>query len=779
MSVCYDPASGIPVPCTGWSVYDSYVTDPLYQKYFTIAWTSILALCFLTTIPSILKFARNSKVPRNWEEWSGIFGLYDDSKERKKGYRPLLETEQYQSTPSPFPSQPYRNSRPSQPHSTPLLSISALFSSLTRRPLPFTSLSTSQTFFLFLIPVVLLSTLLPESRLLENPNRFGFLALACLPPLFVLSMKNGPIGVLLGKSWFVVNFLHRWLGRAVLGLVLCHAIIWTAQWSTASEVSIFLSGSKERRGLISLSFLLLLTLSSLPPFRKFSYPLFFTLHYTSILGFLIFLNQHTIYARGWATYSIVLIYTIDIVGRIAGMRLRWVQVEALEGGMTRVEMKGLKGGWRGGMTVDVRLFFLPPLAKKGENAGKGWIRRVYGELKSAVRPFESHPFSIATAPPARSTSTLPTSDSTMALQDRGIELYVRSCGLGTWSNDLYLFAASSSSPSSTSPGPSPTVDEPTITQKQVLALISGPFPGSGLPTYETKEVFEEKENLILIAGGSGMSFVIGVLDEIVGIRVRTGRGGQVKLIWVIKEESHTSWFFPRLESIISSIPPSSHLSISIEIHVTSPSPSSSASTQSPIPLPPHTTLHALCTRPSLSQLVIDSIDKILSPCSFCYPICRCGDDPENQRDGEGVCGNSSTDCVGNIESGNTRGVLLEIEEDEELKEKRGKGELIDEITELDQLPSCCQPQVSSNRKVGCCSNEPERKKCCSYPPGATFGVREAPIPLRVRNRGGGMYVIVCGPTRMTREVRSVVAGIPISKQVRLGGVGLHVEQFSV
>lgn len=216
--------------------------------------------------------------------------------------------------------------------------------------------------------------------------------------------------------------------------------------------------------------------------------------------------------------------------------------------------------------------------------------------------------------------------------------------------------------------------------------------------------------------------------------------------------AHTSWFFPRLESIISSIPPSSHLSISVEIHVTSasPSPTSSASTRPPtLPIPPRTSLHSLGTRPSLSRLVTDSINKILSPCSFCYPICRCGDDPENQRDGEGICGNTSTDCVGNLESGNTRGVLLEIEEDAEVKEKRGKGELINEITELDQLPSCCQPQVSSNQKVGCCSNEPERKKCCSYPPDATVGVRGAPTPLRVRNRGGGMYVTVCGPTRMT------------------------------
>ena len=120
--------------------------------------------------------------------------------------------------------------------------------------------------------------------------------------------------------------------------------VFDQKWSRAGELGEFLSSSKERRGIGAFAFLLLITISSLPPFRQFSYPLFFTLHYVSILGFLVFLNQHTIYARGWATWSVVGIYAVDIAGRIASMRIRWVELEALEGGMTKIEMSGVTGG---------------------------------------------------------------------------------------------------------------------------------------------------------------------------------------------------------------------------------------------------------------------------------------------------------------------------------------------------------------------------------------------------------------------------------------------------
>jgi len=263
MSVCYD-SSGIPIPCSGWtgkflsvsgrscrdsdlilllplrliSVYDSYVTDPRYQRYFTIAWTSTLALLFVFTIPSIVNFSRRGP---GFGKWQGYFGVYDDAF-TKKGY------EQVTDDVPPRPQRPYRHTSSFR---KPFIAISAFFHSFTRFTphLPFTSskryssLSSGHILFLLLIPLFIFATLFPESQLAENPNRFGFLALACIPPLFVLSSKNGAINLLLGKSWIAVNFLHRWLGRSVLLLVVCHFGLWTVQVSLCIQSSLVIAAN--------------------------------------------------------------------------------------------------------------------------------------------------------------------------------------------------------------------------------------------------------------------------------------------------------------------------------------------------------------------------------------------------------------------------------------------------------------------------------------------------------------------------------------------------------
>jgi ferric-chelate reductase len=111
-------------------------------------------------------------------------------------------------------------------------------------------------------------------------------------------------------------------------------------------VTEFLSGTKEQRGIGALIFLLLIASSSAGPLRRYSYPAFFILHYVGVIGFLVLVNRHTVYARNWATYAVVGIYGLDIIGRLAGVRVRYVEVEAMEGGMVRVGMRGLHGGWR-------------------------------------------------------------------------------------------------------------------------------------------------------------------------------------------------------------------------------------------------------------------------------------------------------------------------------------------------------------------------------------------------------------------------------------------------
>ena len=130
----------------------------------------------------------------------------------------------------------------------------------------------------------------------------------------------------------------------VVLLVFLHAYFWAVPWT--GDFTAFFSQTKQVQGTTAFAFLLLIAVSSAKSIRRWSYSIFFVLHYVGIIGFLVFVNTHTIYARGWATYAILAIYGADIVGRLSGLRIRYVEVEALEGGMTRIGMSGLTKGWR-------------------------------------------------------------------------------------------------------------------------------------------------------------------------------------------------------------------------------------------------------------------------------------------------------------------------------------------------------------------------------------------------------------------------------------------------
>lgn len=67
------------------------------------------------------------------------------------------------------------------------------------------------------------------------------------------------------------------------------------------------------------------------------------------------------------------------------------------------------------------------------------------------------------------------------------------------------------------------------------ALVEGPYGGLGYDELD-------QENLLLVAGGSGMSFTLGVLDEVVGRRRKSGKGGRIEIIWAVRERG--MFYFP-------------------------------------------------------------------------------------------------------------------------------------------------------------------------------------------------------------------------------------------
>ncbi|GAA5882878.1 hypothetical protein JCM3774_001374 [Rhodotorula dairenensis] len=864
MSVCWS-SRGVPEPCGGWNIYDSYKTDPRYQRYFTIAWTGTLAFVVLTRLPAYLCLLASVDWHNAVRTWPGIFGVCED---HSRGYRRI---DGAQGDLVPDPGRRTRRKWHTLSNFKPFLAVASLVHSAARISIPIPRFATrlvpsrwrrtpschpQLTYLPFsighlawalLIPAFLLATLLPESELRANPNRFGFLALACLPPIFVFSVKNGPVAWIVGRGWTAVNFLHRWLGRMMVLLVLLHFYFWAIQYSGSAQTA-FLAGEKERRGITALAFLLLIMLSSLPPMRRFSYPIFFLLHYVGLIGFLVSINRHTVYAGPWATYIVVAIYASDILGRVASMRVRWVEAEAMDGGMVKISMPGAAAGWRGGQHLSVRFFFVPPAPSTA--TGSGRLRRLASCLahgvRSSVRPFEAHPLSIATAPPADAVALTP------GEEPRGIELYSRSCGPNSWTDDLHRYVVEAARPlrarGRSRSGQVPTA--PRTNRKVYLpCLLEGPY--GGLPAHDSPAILSDTETVLLVAGGSGMSFVLGILDSIVGRRLAAGKGGRIEVVWVVRQRAHLAWFTERLCGIVAAAE-GSQLRIVVRAFVTCDDTLTTAvSTSTSRPEATVLTTSESPTelilsrfgdkatvsyiRPSLQDLVRETVDRALAPCGHCFPVCRCGE--LASAPAAGMCANDEEECVGGCGGvANARELVLDDLEAENKRVASNSGGDDEKGIEIDTLPaltgnaglparngstknccsekknstlesdtiseitehpavgssSCCGPQPPSGSasasKSGCggCCSRTTGGGCCT---GATLEPvnpargdrdeqdRQEGKPLRVRT--DGLAVIVCGPGNMVAETRNAVAGIPLAKQVRIGGIACHVEQYSV
>jgi ferric-chelate reductase len=288
--------------CGGFVLYDSSLTDPIYANYYLFAWAGLLALATILTLPSILRYCLSGR----WRAGGllGRFGLFEELDDH--GYQRIQDdtstaptTKRTRLSQSPLTSvivliQKFSRSTIALPLWTTRLPFlrprsSDVSCNPTQPLLPFTVGS----FILFLtIPGFICAALFPASDLIANANRFGFIALAALPPLFLLSSKSSPIAWLTGKSWTAVNFLHRWLGRGILLLSFLHGYFWAIQ-TPAGQLTAWFAEPMQVTGIAATAFLLLIAVSSIKPVRAFAYSLFFVLHYVGIIGFLVFVNMHT------------------------------------------------------------------------------------------------------------------------------------------------------------------------------------------------------------------------------------------------------------------------------------------------------------------------------------------------------------------------------------------------------------------------------------------------------------------------------------------------------
>lgn len=114
---------------------------------------------------------------------------------------------------------------------------------------------------------------------LRNPLTFslaGFLALAQLIPVILLSTKNNPLGLLLGLGYEKLNWAHRWSGRLLWLCATLHMALWVDQYRRTGQLKV-LASSENKYGIAAYVLLCALAVFSVRPARRRFYEVFYAL----------------------------------------------------------------------------------------------------------------------------------------------------------------------------------------------------------------------------------------------------------------------------------------------------------------------------------------------------------------------------------------------------------------------------------------------------------------------------------------------------------------------
>ncbi|OJA18204.1 hypothetical protein AZE42_08880 [Rhizopogon vesiculosus] len=305
--------------------------------------------------------------------------------------------------------------------------------------------------------------IIKDAPLISNPNRAGFLALAQFPVVFLFATKNSILSLLLGpgNGYEKLNFMHRMAGRTMFLGGCIHGALWIRNHLQYGLP--ILGPQKETSGVASLALLGIIVLTSLRPVRRLFYECFFLVHVLTYVAFFVTICYHTMYASPWI-FPPLAFYGADVLMRLLRYRIKDATLTAQDAHMTLIRVHSCDDGWLAGQHVRLRVFF-------------------------SNRVFESHPLTILSAPPSHS-----------CLSSPGLILGARTNGDWTRALNNYTLKEQERSQvhEKSEGGPSALVH----------VMLDGPYGGSSID-------LGGYESVLLVAGGSGVAFTLGLLDDIV------------------------------------------------------------------------------------------------------------------------------------------------------------------------------------------------------------------------------------------------------------------------
>ncbi|RDW72580.1 ferric reductase family protein [Aspergillus mulundensis] len=351
--------------------------------------------------------------------------------------------------------------------------------------------------------------------------RTGFVTIAQLPLLFLLSGRRNIIGILSGTDYARLNWYHRWIARTFWLCATLHMGFWFRSWGRYNYITYQLKNEYyAKRGFAAWCILTFIVVSSARPLRRLGYEFFVLQHLVMFVGFIVAVWMHVKEEdKVWVWISVGLLIFDRVLRYVWGAyvnlgvfhpasRALWkhqASFTSLPGDVTRVTIR---------------------------DPGLRWAQGQHMFLTChAIVPLQSHPFTISSIP-----------------EDKQIEFLIRSQKGGT--RRFYKYAENN------------TVLG-TDTGKSCTVLLEGPY-GVLRPLYQF-------DTVVLIAGGMGATFTMPLLRDLVRRwkndsgskdlslqRVQSAQLGKavvrrVRFVWVVRSRKHLAWFETQLLTVLADV----------------------------------------------------------------------------------------------------------------------------------------------------------------------------------------------------------------------------------
>ncbi|KAF8311052.1 hypothetical protein DL93DRAFT_2116386 [Clavulina sp. PMI_390] len=399
---------------------------------------------------------------------------------------------------------------------TILYPISSQFS---RRVLGF---SLGQVVILLAYTILICFGMFLFSDPVSNPKRAGWIVVTQIPAAFLLASKNSLIGLLVGKGYEKLNYLHRWVGQMIFIAALFHVVSWLVVWTKANDLTKNMRTQVSITGMVAFSGICVLALSSIPVMRNKLWMIFSYGHIIGFTTFVVGACYHVPVAIPWCVAAGG-IYALDLILRAVQVHYKPATIEYLPAlKATRVVVPSLRSGWRAGQHV--RLFVL--------SSGMGVMNAV-----------ESHPFTIA------STSE----------DQEGMVLYCREAG--DWTRQLAKLARGH--PAAPLGYGSSDKEAGFSSGRTVNVLVQGPYGGPG------NVIFSSFSSAMFVCGGGGITFGLSATQDVIRDAFdRCSRIRVVDLVWVVQDPSALIPILPAFKRLVSAAESISSVSLHIHVHYT-------------------------------------------------------------------------------------------------------------------------------------------------------------------------------------------------------------------